>query len=118
MPSDSFLLHIQVSYVSDPPGFEILCLIPGFSIDQVKIRAWNDGRMMIKGAQDQDQAGSHDLTVQDQDHMTVTKVLQLPARIIAQSAQAVMTESGQLYVRVELSKKHTEDATAEEMTMH
>jgi hypothetical protein len=72
----------------------VLCLMPGFMIDEVRIRAWDEGRLLIRAAPRDAQAAAL-WGVQP-----VERNIALPGRIRANSAQALMTLHGQLYVRV------------------
>ncbi len=78
----------------DPPGFEILCLMPGFMIDEVSIKAWDDGRMQIRAQPKEPRAGAL------WGLKPIERLIQLPHAINAASAQALMTLHGQLFVRV------------------
>jgi hypothetical protein len=130
------LLQVSVSRAEDPPGFQLLVTLPGCCLEDVRIKAWDDGRLLIRaalqpaatgsagsthafganpaaatanaaglqlgdtclnrqGASAEDAAQAAGVGVQ-----TVERIVQLPGRIAASTAGALMTHHGQLYVRV------------------
>ncbi|KFM24564.1 hypothetical protein F751_2282 [Auxenochlorella protothecoides] len=92
--------HPQV-YASSSglPGFEIFTSLPGIRLEEVSVRCWPDGKLVIQGKPSTP-------GVQD-----IREDLQLPLlagqRLLAHSAQALFTDTGRLYVKVVLAPPKT-----------
>jgi hypothetical protein len=135
-PDSQQLLQVCVSRAEEPPGFQLLVTLPGCCLEDVRIKAWDDGRLLIRAAlqpaaPDHDSAGhtrgadsaaaaataaglqlgsrrdgkgvpdaAGDASQADVGVQMVERLVQLPGRIAASSAGALMTHHGQLYVRV------------------
>jgi hypothetical protein len=125
-----------VSRAEDPPGFQLLVTLPGCCLEDVRIKTWDNGRLLIRAAQQPAattsaanthgsganpaaavadagglQLGSGCLNRQGASAedaaqqagagvQMVERIVQLPGRIAASTAGALMTHHGQLYVRV------------------
>lgn len=76
-----------------PRGYEIFFSLPGFSIDEVSVRAFSRGEVVIWARQGQGEGCGG--VVEEYREAVV-----LPSRVDASSAKALFTPSGQLYVRV------------------
>jgi HSP20 family molecular chaperone IbpA len=129
------LLQVSVSRAEEPPGFQLLVTLPGCCLEDVRIEAWDGGRLLIRAAlqpaatgsagathgpaansaaatataagqqlgdgQDAQEASAGDAVAQaGVGGQVVERVVQLPGRIAASTAGALMTQHGQLYVRV------------------
>ncbi|KAL6779642.1 hypothetical protein ACKKBG_A13135 [Auxenochlorella protothecoides x Auxenochlorella symbiontica] len=81
------------------PGFEIFTSLPGIRLEEVSVRCWPDGKLVIQGKPSTP-------GVQD-----IREDLQLPLlagqRLLAHSAQALFTDTGRLYVKVVLAPPKT-----------
>jgi hypothetical protein len=126
-------LQVCVSRAEDPPGFQVLVTLPGCCLEDVRIKAWDDGRLLLRTALQQPAATTaaaaagnvhgafadpaaaaagvqpdagpemHPAGVSNtvwSDVQVIEKVVQLPGRIAANTARALMTHHGQLYVRM------------------
>lgn len=77
-----------------PPGYEVLCLAPGFQLDEISVKCWDSGKLLIRATpKDPAMAAMWGVTPME-------KVVQLPRAVQASSAQALLTLHGQLYLRV------------------
>jgi hypothetical protein len=104
------LLQVCVSRAEDPPGFQVLVTLPGCCLDDVRITAWDDGRLLLRVALHPAAAAAaavpHDVQQDTGPHthaheaQVMERLVQLPGRIAASTAGALMTHNGQLYVRV------------------
>ncbi|KAK2077672.1 hypothetical protein QBZ16_004518 [Prototheca wickerhamii] len=78
------------------PGFEIFTSLPGIRLEEVSVRCWPEGRILIQGDPDLSCAGSA---------QRVQEELQLPLiagqKLLPRTAQALFTDTGRLYVKVE-----------------
>ncbi|KXZ44794.1 hypothetical protein GPECTOR_62g909 [Gonium pectorale] len=84
----------QVLRCGDPPGYEVFCLIPGYQLSEVSVRAFDCGKLVIRAEpSDAGRAALWGMT-------PICHLIQLPRRVRAVSAQALMTLHGQLYVRL------------------
>ncbi|GLI67930.1 hypothetical protein VaNZ11_012257, partial [Volvox africanus] len=84
----------KVLRCSTPPGYEIFCLVPGYQIDEVSVRAYDSGKLIIRAQpHDIERAGLWGIS-------PLCHIVQLPRAVRAESAQALMTLHGQLYIRV------------------
>lgn len=84
----------QILRAEEPPGFEVLCLAPGYMIDEIKIKCWDDGRLLIK-ASPKDERNAQLWNIHP-----IERHIKLPGTVNARSAQALMTLHGQLYIRI------------------
>ncbi|KAL4452081.1 hypothetical protein ABPG75_007743 [Micractinium tetrahymenae] len=76
-----------------PAGFELFMLLPGLSIDEVSVRCWSSGLVLIKAdprPRRQPSSAAAELAAG----------IQLPSCVETRSAQAQFTAVGQLYVRI------------------
>jgi hypothetical protein len=75
--------------------------MPGYMIDEVKIRAWNEGKLLVRAApKSPSAAAAGGGGGGGWGRRPVEKTILLPGPIDATSAQALMTVHGQLYVRI------------------
>ncbi|KAF6262176.1 hypothetical protein COO60DRAFT_677318 [Scenedesmus sp. NREL 46B-D3] len=123
------LLQVAVSRAGDPAGYQVLVSLPGCCLKDVRIQAWDDGRLLLRaslhpaaaagsarGAPEADRT-VHDPAATRVQHDAVAsrvgkgavaglavhaveRLVRLPARVAASTARALMTHHGQLYVRV------------------
>ncbi|GAB4819164.1 hypothetical protein N2152v2_006210 [Parachlorella kessleri] len=96
---------------SGPPGFEIFCLLHGVTLNQIHVRCWSNGRVLIKA--DPPAAALlaapaplllHETGPGQQQEPLFQQMVQLPGRLDTHSAQALFTAHGHLYVRVNLKQ--------------
>ncbi|EFJ48286.1 hypothetical protein VOLCADRAFT_91035 [Volvox carteri f. nagariensis] len=79
---------------SDPPGFEVFCLVAGYLLEEVSVRAYDYGKVIIQAQpRNSERAALWGIS-------PLRHVVQLPGAVHAESAQALMTLHGQLYVRI------------------
>ncbi|KAL6755080.1 hypothetical protein V8C86DRAFT_2684172 [Haematococcus lacustris] len=91
----------KVLAVQEPAGFELLMLAPGFTQEEVAVRAWDEGLLLVHASPlDPIQAELWSM-------QAIHTLIKLPSRIKARSAQALMTLHGQLYVRVDVGDSNS-----------
>lgn len=71
---------------SGTPGYEIYSSFEGYAVCEISVRAFSLGEVHLKA--------------ESTSRPPVTETVKLPSRIDNKSAQALFTETGQLYVRV------------------
>ena len=74
---------------------QIMSLVPGYQLEEVSVTAWNSGRLLIT-AMPRDPRAATLWGIEP-----IRREIQLPRGVRADSAQALMTLHGQLYVRVD-----------------
>lgn len=47
----------QVTRTDEPPGWEVLAAMPGLKISECSVKAWPNGRLLIRGAPREHAAG-------------------------------------------------------------
>ena len=77
-----------------PPGYEVLLMLPGIMLDELSIKCFNSGHMLIE-ASPRDPAYCEVWGVRP-----CRRRLTLPGPVQADTAQALMTLHGQVYIRV------------------
>ncbi|KAK9838757.1 hypothetical protein WJX74_002700 [Apatococcus lobatus] len=90
--SNSSSHQLRVWRTADEAGFEVCCLLPGLTIQDIRVKAWPTGRLQIKGQ------AANTMAATKWGIAPVDLDIKFGKALAMETIQAMMTHSGQLYI--------------------